>query len=188
MQTATFFSPASAALLRGLLSFADPPALAALEATSGLFGGGAPSLVELAVRDALGAAGLPPGLADARLAGESWARLLRFVLVRVTAGQQRHTIGAGALHSLVVKDGALFSFGCGQEGRLGHGDTANQLQPKRVVALAKERVVSVAAGNCHSLALTMEDALFSFGSGEDSQLGHGDWATQLQLKQVAMPL
>ena len=35
------FSPASAALLRGLLSFADPPALAALEATSGLFGGGA---------------------------------------------------------------------------------------------------------------------------------------------------
>ena len=77
MQTATFFSPASAALLRGLLSFADPPALAALEATSGLFGGGAPSLVELAVRDALGAAGLPQGLADARLAGESWAQLLR---------------------------------------------------------------------------------------------------------------
>ena len=111
MQTATFFSPASAALLRGLLSFADPPALAALEATSGLFGGGAPSLVELAVRDALGAAGLPQGLADARLAGESWARLLRFVLLRVASQQRRHTTSAGFAHSLAVKDGALFSFG-----------------------------------------------------------------------------
>ena len=42
------FSPASAALLRGLLAFADPPALASHEATSGLFGSGTPSLVELA--------------------------------------------------------------------------------------------------------------------------------------------
>ena len=145
------FSPASAALLRGLLSFADPPALAALEATSGLFGGGAPSLVELAVRDALGAAGLPQSLADVRLAGESWARLLCFVLMRAASGQRQHTIGAGFAHSLVVKDGALFSFGQGVYGVLGHSDAVDQhqLQPKRVVALAKGRVVSVAAGTFH---------------------------------------
>ena len=184
MQTATFFSPASAALLRGLLSFADPPALAALEAASGLFGGGVPSLVELAVRDALGAAGLPQGLADARLAGESWARLLCFVLVRVAAGQQRHTIGAGALHSLVAKDGVLFSFGHGGKGQLGHGDAAIQLQPKQVKALAKERVVGVAAGMAHSLVLTAEGALFSFGHGMLSQLGHSDTTNQPRPKQL----
>ena len=188
MQTATFFSPASAALLRGLLAFADPPALAALEATSGLFGGGAPSLVELAVRDALGAAGLPQGLADVRLAGESWARLLRFVLVRAAVGQRRRTIGAGNNHSLVVKDGALVSFGSGAEGQLGHGDTADQPQPKRVVALAKERVVSVAAGDDYSLALTAEGALFSFGGGWSGQLGHGDTVNQSRPKRVMLSL
>ena len=89
-------------------------------------------------------------------------------------------------HSLALTtEGALFSFGCGGSGQLGRGDAVHQPQPKRVAALAKERVVSVAAGNYHSLALTVEGALFSFGSGEEGQLGHGDWATQLQPKQVA---
>ena len=159
MQTApSLFSPVSAAVLRDLLAFADPPAVAALEATSGLFGGGAPLLVELAVCDALGAAGLPLRLADARLAGEPWAGLLRFVLkMRVASAQQRYTtISAGTHHSLVVKDGALFSFGRGQCGQLGHGDTANQPRPKLLVALAKRRVVGLTAGSVHSLAMTAD--------------------------------
>ena len=138
------------------------------------------------MRDALGAAGLPPGLADARLPGESWARLLRFVLMRVASGQRRLMISGGGNHSLVVKDGTLFSFGCGADGQLGHGDTAHQRRPKRVVALAKERVVSVAAGNSHSLALTAEGALFSFGRGAQGQLGHGDRAEQPQPKRVVV--
>ena len=69
-------------------------------------------------------------------------------------------------------------------GALGHGDEANQLRPKRVAALANERVVSVAAGDCHSLALTAEGTLFSFGRGEYGRLGHGNTACQLRLKQV----
>ena len=40
------------------------------------------------------------------------------------------------MHSLALTvEGALFSFGCGVHGQLGHGDTANQLQPKPVAAL-----------------------------------------------------
>ena len=64
-------------------------------------------------------------------------------------------VAAGSIHSLALAaEGTLFSFGHGGNGRLGHGDIANhQAQPKqRVEALAKERVVSVAAGNWHSLA------------------------------------
>ena len=95
-------------------------------------------------------------------------------------------VAAGSSHSLALTaEGALFSFGWGEYGQLGHGDTANQLQPKRVAGLAKERMVSVAAGNTHSLALTAEGALFGFGCGEEGQLGHGDTASQLQPKRLA---
>ena len=76
------------------------------------------------------------------------------------------SVAAGSSHSLALTaEGALFSFGRGDYGQLGHGDTANQQQPKRVVALAKERVVGVAAGSRHSLALTAEGSLFSSATG-----------------------
>ena len=94
-------------------------------------------------------------------------------------------VSAGSLHSLALTaEGALFSFGYGLSGQLGHGETVSQRWPKRVVALAKERVVGVAAGSCHSLVLTAEGALFSFGSGGSGQLGRGDTVHQLWPKRV----
>ena len=106
---------------------------------------------------------------------------------RVVALANESVVGVatGDYHSLVLTaEGALFSFGHGLFAPLGHGDTANQLQPKRVVALAKERVVGVATGFSHSLVLTAEGALFSFGYGAYGQLGHGDTTYQLQPKRV----
>ena len=94
-------------------------------------------------------------------------------------------MSASDFHSLALTaEGALFSFGDGRYGALGHGDWTNQLQPKRVAALAKERVVGVSASDCHSLALTAEGALFSFGRGGSGQLGHGDKANLLQPNRV----
>ena len=106
--------------------------------------------------------------------------------VLVLAKERVVSVAAGSEHSLALAaEGALFSFGCGVDGQLGHGDTANQPQPKRVVALAKQRVVSVAASDYHSLVLTAKGVLFSFGRGGDAgRLGHGDSASQLRPKQV----
>ena len=56
------------------------------EAASGLHAFGTPSLVELAVRNALAAVRLSLGLADARLAGTSWAELMNVVLWHVASG------------------------------------------------------------------------------------------------------
>ena len=76
-------------------------------------------------------------------------------LVAMLAKERVVSVAAGSNHSPVLSaEGALFSFGFGAYGQLGHGDTANQLRPKRVAALAKEKVVSMAAGGLHSLALT----------------------------------
>ena len=70
-------------------------------------------------------------------------------------------------------------------GKSGHGDEQNQLQPKKIEALAGQRVVAVLAGLDHSLAITADDAVHAWGKGESGCLGHGeDLSTQLLPKKV----
>ena len=70
-------------------------------------------------------------------------------------------------------------------GRLGHGDEQRQLLPKKVEALAGQRIVAVSAGVRHSLALTADSAVFTWGQGETGCLGHGDdLSNQLLPKKV----
>ena len=59
-------------------------------------------------------------------------------------------------HSIAVTaDGAVWSLGKGTGAYLGHGeDQSDQLLPKKVEALAGQRVAAVMAGLSHSLALT----------------------------------
>ena len=161
------FSPeARQAILRNLLSFAPPRSLASLEAAAPLFGrpvpapltllavlgggggGGGegkeeeeaeeePSLVELVVRDALGARLGLPGLAraeDPRRAGESWPALLRFALRMsgaAAAGHLRCTISAGGSYSVLIEQGAVYTFGGAAYRKLGHGGEEDQQRPKR---------------------------------------------------------
>ena len=76
------------------------------------------------------------------------------------------------------------SWGGGYSGQQGHGDRQPQLEPKKVEALAGERVVAVSAGAEHNLALTADGAVWSWGRGCLGQLGHGDRQQQLLPKKV----
>lgn len=84
-------------------------------------------------------------------------------------------IAAATHHTLVVtKNGHLYAFGLGKGGRLGLGD--DQLQqcplPTRVLGpLQRRRVVNVAAAENHSLCVTEEGNVFSWGSNRFGQLG-----------------
>ena len=40
----------------------------------------------------------------------------------------------------MTEDGALWTWGCGREGRLGHGDVENRLVPTVVAGLASRRI------------------------------------------------
>ena len=78
-------------------------------------------------------------------------------------------------HSLAVSTcGALYSFGCGSDGRLGHGNQENYTRPTRVKALARHNVRAAAAGELHSIVHTSDGKVLSFGFGWHGQTGQAD--------------
>ena len=81
-------------------------------------------------------------------------------------------VSAGRSHSLFVcAGGALYSCGCGEAGRLGHGDEGDRTAPCRVETLPAG-VSYAAAGSDHSVVIVGEDArVWSFGGGKSGQLG-----------------
>lgn len=85
-------------------------------------------------------------------------------------------ISAGEFHSLAVcAEGGLYSFGCRDNGKLGLGiDDRGVSLPNKVTTLNNEKVVAVAAGAQHSIVITDDGKVFSFGIGNNNRLGHGD--------------
>jgi len=84
-------------------------------------------------------------------------------------------ISAGELHSAVVTDdGDVYSWGDGFCGQLGLGDKRPQLLPCQVRhGLEDECVASVSCGARHTLCVTEEGEVFSFGLGYFGVLGRG---------------
>jgi len=106
--------------------------------------------------------------------------------IEAFAGQHVVAVSAGGRHSLALAaDGAVWSWGGGANGRLGHGDQQSQLLPKKIEALAGQRVVAVSAGFSHSIAVTADGAVWSWGNGANGQLGHGDQQEQQLPKEIA---
>lgn len=105
--------------------------------------------------------------------------------VEAFSGRRIRVVAAGSCHSLAVEDeGALWSWGVGKCGVLGHGDQRSLLRPTRIEALAGERVRAVAAGREHNLALTSDGDVWSWGDGLHGRLGHGDQQASLLPKQI----
>ena len=75
----------------------------------------------------------------------------------------------------------MFTWGNGEDGQLGHNDEQNQSVPRQVEAgrFGGEKVVFVAAGKYHTVAVTAGGRLYTWGSGEHGQLGHGDFDDRL---------
>ena len=105
--------------------------------------------------------------------------------IEAFAGQRVVAVSAGETHNLAITaDGAVWSWGYGGFGQLGHGDEQNQLLPKTVEAFAGQRVVAVSAGESHNLAITADGAVWSWGYGLCGPLGHGDQQSQPLPKKV----
>ena len=76
--------------------------------------------------------------------------------------------------AFVTEVGELFTLGNGEYGKLGHGDTLNQTLPKLVEGLSGKVCKQVSCSDHHTAVVTKCGKVYTFGRGEDGQLGHGD--------------
>jgi Alpha-tubulin suppressor and related RCC1 domain-containing proteins len=94
---------------------------------------------------------------------------------QTTSNKGWKAIAAGSIHSLAVKnDGTVWQWGNITTYRGAEGSETNlyALVPEQVAGL--EDVISVAAGQVHSLALKNDGTVWTWGGNHDGQLGDGN--------------
>ena len=89
------------------------------------------------------------------------------------------TVAGGTGHTLVVNttDGTLWAWGTNGDGQLGDGGRTLHRTPALVSGLS--RVVGVAAGARHSLALTSDGSVWAWGDNTHGQVGDGGSSDRL---------
>lgn len=98
----------------------------------------------------------------------------------IASGSSVHETDACASHNVALAEDGVYTWGSGDGGRLGHGDTLDRHEPVLVEGLKDEIVLQVAAGNWHSMALVQVPPclyggwVYTWGSGYSGQLGLGE--------------
>ena len=94
-------------------------------------------------------------------------------------------VSAGWLHTAVCTREGVYTFGAGGYGQLGSGHERDLQRPYLVGGpLQGKSPVDVAAGDEHTVVCTTDGTLFTFGSSDNGQLGHGNTNRQLEPRQV----
>jgi alpha-tubulin suppressor-like RCC1 family protein len=95
------------------------------------------------------------------------------LLLTLPGSMRAGAVGAGASHTAVVKttDGTLWTWGSNANGRLGYPLLPATPLPLTIPSLGK--VVAVAVGGSHTLALLSDGSVWSWGLNESGQLGNG---------------
>jgi alpha-tubulin suppressor-like RCC1 family protein len=87
-------------------------------------------------------------------------------LITALLGERVRAIAAGPYMSCAVTDaGALYTWGCNDNGNLGHGDKSDRDRPTLVQRLHGIRVVEVSLHTMHTLALAYDGSVYAFGRG-----------------------
>ena len=94
-------------------------------------------------------------------------------------------INSGGKHCLALSsEGEVFSWGEGEDGKLGHGNRTGCDRPRVIETLRGTEVVEIAAGGAHSACITSTGELYTWGKGRYGRLGHGDSDDQMRPKLV----
>ena len=107
--------------------------------------------------------------------------------IRSLQGKTVRLVACGEHHCASVTDsGALFTWGRGQSGRLGHGSIESEHAPRLVEALVGWVVTNVSCGDFHTIA-TNGAKVWSFGLGLSGRLGLGSEEDRLVPEPVLLP-
>ena len=93
--------------------------------------------------------------------------------------QKVKKISSGWEHSVCINEkGQLFSWGnnskgqCGVENESGYNTSTTISTPKNIIELNDKNIISVSCGNEHTLALSDDGSVYSWGWGQDGVLGY----------------
>ncbi|OMO88986.1 Regulator of chromosome condensation, RCC1 [Corchorus olitorius] len=75
-------------------------------------------------------------------------------------------------------EGQLWNWGANSNYELGRGDKVGGWKPKPIPTLESTRIIQIVGGGYHSLALTDEGKVLSWGHGAHGQLGHSSIENQ----------
>ncbi|KAM0922782.1 hypothetical protein ACQ4PT_005953 [Festuca glaucescens] len=103
-------------------------------------------------------------------------------------GNRVNSIACGGRHSVVVTDsGALLAFGWGLYGQCGQGNTDDVLSPTCVSSILGVKMQDVAAGLWHTVCISADGGVYSFGGNQFGQLGIGSDQAETIPKLVEAP-
>ncbi|RDD36213.1 putative E3 ubiquitin-protein ligase HERC2 [Trichoplax sp. H2] len=96
-------------------------------------------------------------------------------------------IHPGGRHSMALTaEGKVYSWGCGDRGQLGHGNTLGYLDPTLIDELKSKEVTKIACGAMHSIAVLSDGKIFSWGDGSNGACVHGNNLAQLLPKIMSL--
>uniref|UniRef100_A0A2C9K806 HECT-type E3 ubiquitin transferase n=1 Tax=Biomphalaria glabrata TaxID=6526 RepID=A0A2C9K806_BIOGL len=92
-------------------------------------------------------------------------------------------VNSGGKHCLALSaEGEVYSWGEGEDGKLGHGNRSPCDRPRVIESLRGKEVADIAAGGAHSACITSSGELYTWGKGRYGRLGHGDSEDQSRPK------
>jgi alpha-tubulin suppressor-like RCC1 family protein len=98
-------------------------------------------------------------------------------------------VSCGAYHSLALSaSGDVYSWGHNYRGELGNNSTSDELTPYRIMKLRCLRIVDIACGYNHSIAVSENGKCYGWGNNEFGQLGIGNNSNIIEPVQVIFPI
>ncbi|KAL3645485.1 hypothetical protein CASFOL_010665 [Castilleja foliolosa] len=112
--------------------------------------------------------------------------IFRPKLVEALKGIPCKQVAAGLSFTMfLTSQGHVYTCGINTHGQLGHGDTQDRPTPQKVELLGSVApIVQISAGPSYGLAVANDGTLFSFGSGTNFCLGHGEQHNELQPRAI----
>ena len=93
-------------------------------------------------------------------------------------------VSCGYEHSLLLDcEGTVWAWGGNSRGQLGISSIAQSSHPIKISAL-QTRVTCISAGAFHSVCITFDSSVFSWGANQFGQLGIGDTIDRLEPNQI----
>ncbi|KAI9145837.1 regulator of chromosome condensation 1/beta-lactamase-inhibitor protein II [Paraphysoderma sedebokerense] len=120
------------------------------------------------------------------------------MLVKMPTSDKVKKVACGGQFSLILTEsGNIWAFGSPAYGQLGQNDDGQRIvsagrveldyksSPVQIGGILKnKKIIDIACGDNHSLALDSDGAIYSWGRGDDGRLGHRDQVNQLVPKLV----